>query len=308
MYASQNILPVITCSIAELFRISVRRLGIGLTVKYQNFCFPDGTRSRLFDTGGELPVVLLVHGLANSIEIWEPLVSRMRTKFRVIAFDLPGFGEADRPDVDYGLEYFSRQLSAFVEQMNIHDFNLVGYSLGGSIAIRFASQYPERLKKLVIAAPGGFGRKTHWTMRLPSLPLVGALLGYPSRLNTRLTLKLAIHDPVKITAELSTTMIRHAARAGSWKSYLRTLRQGVGLWGVKGRQSAIVNASLIKSQVLLVWGDQDRVFPLQHSQRLLDTLPRAELKIFESCGHYPHWEFPQLFADTVIAHFSESPL
>lgn len=272
----------------------------------QQISLPCGFHTRVFDSGGDKPVVVLVHGLANALDIWEPIVKHLSPHFRIIAFDLPGFGLAQRPDADYSLDFFVHHLKGFIDFLNIKSVNLVGYSLGASIIVRYCARYPKNVDRVVLAAPGGFGRNTHFSMRLPSLPLIGSLLGKPTKVSTDLTLRLTIHDPSRITRRLIGTMNEHASIAGSWTSYLRTLRQGVGLCGVKGREAAAQAAATIDKPVRVIWGRQDRVFPLNHSDNLMSNLKRGDLTIFENCGHYPHWEYPQEFASSVTSHLKGS--
>ncbi|MEO0401434.1 MAG: alpha/beta fold hydrolase, partial [Pseudomonadota bacterium] len=140
--------------------------------KYSNDVLPTGLRVRHFDSGGAGPPVVLLHGLSNLIEIWDRVIARLSTTFRVIAFDLPGFGASDRPRASYDSEFFSAQLAALLEFYGLKRAHLVGSSLGAGIIVRFSERHLDRIDRAVIAAPGGFGRATHPMMRLPTLPLV----------------------------------------------------------------------------------------------------------------------------------------
>ncbi|HEY5723514.1 MAG TPA: alpha/beta fold hydrolase [Allosphingosinicella sp.] len=256
----------------------------------------NGLSTRLADTGGAGTPVVLVHGLANSIEIWDRVLPRLARSFRTIAFDLPGFGEASRPDAAYDGPFFAAQLKALLDRLALNRAHLVGSSLGASAIVHFSGIGLDRIDKAVLAAPGGFGRRTHPIMRIPSLPLIGAWLGRPTRSNNRMTIRLAMHDQGNATEELIALIDRYAAIPGSERSFVRTLREGVGLLGSRKRAEVERLARGFDRPALLLWGNQDRVFPPEQGERAAALLPRARLELIDACGHYPQWEQPDAFA------------
>lgn len=258
-----------------------------------------GERTRIRDTGGDLPALVLVHGLANSIEIWDRVAPRLEQRFRVISFDLPGFGAASRPDAAYDAAFFADQLRALLDTIGLARAHLVGSSLGASVIVRLADRSLDRIDRMVLAAPGGFGRRTHPLMRLPALPLIGDYLGRPTSFNNALTLKLAIHDPADITPELLEWTNRYAAIPGSERSFVRTLQSGVGVFGSKDRKGVARIAARLDRPALVVWGRQDRVFPPAYAHQAAALLPRSTLCLIDHCGHYPQWEQPDVFGDAV---------
>ncbi|MFM9943278.1 MAG: alpha/beta fold hydrolase [Hyphomicrobiaceae bacterium] len=268
-------------------------------MKPKTLTLATGETTRLVDSGGSQPALVLVHGLANSLEIWDRVRDRLARRYRVIAFDLLGFGGASRPDAAYDGAFFAAQLKAVLDALDLERPILVGNSLGASVILRFSAMAPERIAKAVLAAPGGFGRKTHIMMRVPALPVVGAWLGRPTPFNNGLTLRLAIHDTSNITPELVALTNRHAAMPGSDRSFVRTLQEGVGLSGSRDRDAVAQIARNFQAPSLVVWGRQDRVFPALQAERAARLLPNAQLQLIDTCGHYPQWEQPHLFADAI---------
>lgn len=183
--------------------------------------------------------------------------------------------------------------------MGLARAHLVGSSLGASVIVRLADRSLDRIDRVVLAAPGGFGRRTHPLMRLPALPLFGERLGRPTPFNNALTLKLAIHDPAHVTPELLGWTNRYAAVPGSARSFVRTLRSGVGLFGSKDRKGIARSAARLDRPALVVWGRQDRVFPSAYAHHAAALLPRSTLCLIDQCGHYPQWEQPHVFADAL---------
>jgi pimeloyl-ACP methyl ester carboxylesterase len=272
-----------------------------IPVKTTRLQLANGLSTRVVDTGSGKSTLVLVHGLANAIEIWDRVLPRLMQRYRVVAFDLPGFGQADRPRAAYDAAFFASQLRAFLDAMNIDRAYLVGSSLGASAIIRFSETGLDRIDRAVLAAPGGFGRQTHPIMRIPALPLIGYWLGRPNPSNNALTIRLAMHDRRHATPELIALTNRYAAVPGSHRSFVRTLQTGVGLFGVKERDSFAGLAGQFDRPALVVWGKEDRVFPTVQSKRAMELLPQAELRLIDECGHYPQWEQPDAFADAVEA-------
>ena len=265
----------------------------------------NGLKTRVLDTRGDKPTLVLIHGLANAIEIWSRVLPRLTERFRVIAFDLPGFGQADRPVAAYDSAFFVEQLKALLDTLQIGRAHLVGSSLGASVIVRFSDENLERIDRAVLAAPGGFGRETHPVMRFPALPVVGDWLGRPTPANNALTLRLAIHDRRKVTRELIEQTNQYARVRGSDLSFVRTLQTGVGLFGVRERDSFELLARRFARPALVVWGGQDRVFPTRQSERAAMLLPLSERLLIDHCGHYPHWEQPEVFATAVDRFLSK---
>jgi pimeloyl-ACP methyl ester carboxylesterase len=115
----------------------------------------DGMQLAYVDSGGEGPVLLLVHGLSSSLSFWELQVQSLATDYRVIALDLPGYGASDRPDAPYTPPWFAEVAVHFLDELGLQQVTWVGHSMGGQIGLHAALMYPERLQRLVLAAPAG---------------------------------------------------------------------------------------------------------------------------------------------------------
>ena len=269
---------------------------------YSQLTLPSGNAVRCFDSGGDKPPVILLHGLSNSIEIWDRVIPTLARAFRVLAFDLLGFGQSDRPDAAYDSAFYLRELSGFLDAVGLKRAHLVGNSLGGGIVLRFAAAQPDRVASAAIAAPGGFGRQTNISMMIATLPVVGYALARPSSLNTSLTLRMVIHDPKHRTEELHRLMTRYGRMEGGHRAFHRALRSGVGPFGVIGRDRFAEAARQVTCPMLVLWGRQDRVFPYQQSKVAMRLLPTATHVPFDRCGHYPQWECADAFAEAVMQH------
>lgn len=273
-------------------------------MREQTIKLADEVSTRVLDTGARGVPIILVHGLANSLEIWSRILPVLAAHRRVILFDLPGFGLAERPAGAYDTTFFVRHLAGLLDSLELEHADLVGNSLGGSVALHFAAANKQRVRRLVVAAPGGFGPGTHPIMRVAALPLIGGWLARPTPANNRRTLRLALHDRTNLTAELQALTDLHAAVPGSRRSFVRTLQAGVGLFGARNCEETAQAARSLDQPVLVAWGRQDRVFPSENAERALTLLPAGKLCLIDRCGHYPHWEQPEIFAHASLEFLS----
>jgi pimeloyl-ACP methyl ester carboxylesterase len=115
----------------------------------------DGVALAVREWAGRGPAVVCVHGLTANHTSWAPLAEALAPEFRVVAYDLRGRGESDKPAAGYGLEPHARDLVALLDSLGLRRAVLVGHSLGAHVALRFAATRPERVRRLVLI-DGGF--------------------------------------------------------------------------------------------------------------------------------------------------------
>ena len=256
--------------------------------------------TRYYDSGGNGEAVILLHGLALSIEIWGKIIDGLKDKFRVLAFDFPGFGQADKPNVNYDSEFFGEQIIAFMDTLNIENAHLIGSSLGGSTLVRLSKKHQHRMNKIILMAPGGFGRECNIIMRAPSLPLIGYILGTPSYSSNKFSMSLSMADKNNVTHELLETITKYSSMKGYQRAFIRCVKSGIGPFGVKNVESFRECARNIKCDCLIIWGKQDKVFPLFHANIAHELIENSKLAVIENCGHYPHWEQAESFLKYTI--------
>jgi pimeloyl-ACP methyl ester carboxylesterase len=107
------------------------------------------------DEGSGAQTIILVHGLASNAGFWRYVIPALSQNYRVIAIDLPGYGKSQKGAYPYSISFYAEQIKRFADQLKLDKFTLVGHSMGGQIGIMFALKYPNRLDKLILAAPAG---------------------------------------------------------------------------------------------------------------------------------------------------------
>src|SRR4051812_42783471 len=115
-------------------------------------------QSVTYRTAGSGPVLLLLHGITNSSETWEPAVGPLADRFRIIAPDLLGHGHSATPRGDYSLGAHASGVRDLLSALDVDRATVVGHSLGGGVAMQFAYQFPERCERLVLGSSGGGGQ------------------------------------------------------------------------------------------------------------------------------------------------------
>lgn len=276
-----------------------------------------GLRTRVLEDGETArgdPVVL-IHGVGGWAENWREVMSPIgRTGRRAIAFDLPGFGESDPPgDVEhFGPHdpFYPRFVAALLDELGIRAAHLVGNSLGGAVAYTAAVSQPERTRSLALVAGGGVGTDVALFLRLctlPGVPTLSRLFGRPEQ--ARDVLRTCFYDERRIPEAL----YQEAERYGfaSFGEFVRALRSGVTIFGVRRslREHWVALASRYAGPVVVIWGRQDRVLPVEHAVEAEDVMPRARLELIDDCGHLPQVERTDAFLGALLPFLerAESP-
>ncbi|CAN5826567.1 alpha/beta fold hydrolase [soil metagenome] len=250
---------------------------------------------------GDGPVLLLVHGMAGSSATWQPLMDELAEHVTVVAPDLPGHGNSDKPRGDYSLGAHASFLRDLLYQLDLGPATVVGQSLGGGITMQFAYQHPELCQRLVLVGSGGLGDEVSGLLRALTLPGVEYLLpaafvpviGNAVNGTTRLLGKVGLHpSPELVQMWRAYTSLTDAETR---TAFLHTLRSVVDHRGQ--RVSALDKIYLAEQMpTLIAWGDNDRIIPVQHAYDAHEAIPGSRLEIFEGCGHFIHAEEPARFA------------
>jgi pimeloyl-ACP methyl ester carboxylesterase len=109
-----------------------------------------GIRLRLSDRGAGDPAIVLVHGWKGSHRLWDPVIARLEHSHRVVAFDLRGMGESDKPRASYGFDELAEDLRFVVDALELRDVVLVGWSMGTTVALRYLDRGGDAVRGLVI--------------------------------------------------------------------------------------------------------------------------------------------------------------
>ena len=270
-----------------------------------------GHRMALTDVGSG-PPILLVHGMMSARTTWADQWDRLAADHRVLAPDLFGHGESDKPLGDYSLGAHAASLRDLLDALDVPSATVVGHSLGGGIAMQLAYLFPERVDRLVLVSSGGLGRELNPLLRAATLP--GSELVLPvlasgwlhgvgdSALRLWRRVGLPAVSPSSTQAWQSLTSL---ADADTRRAFLATSRSVIDAGGqtVSARSRL---SGLTAREVLLIWGAGDRMIPSSHLEAARVELPHSRVEILPRSGHFPHLDEPDRFA-AVLADFVRAP-
>jgi pimeloyl-ACP methyl ester carboxylesterase len=255
--------------------------------------------------GGSGPVVVLIHGMAGSSVTWEAVMPELTRHHTVIAPDLPGHGDSDKPRGDYSLGAHASSIRDLLLALGHERATIVGQSFGGGVAMQLAYQYPERCERLVLVSSGGLGQEVALLLRALTLP--GAEHLMPIACNGR------VRDAgAAVTGFLDRLGLRPVpAVAEMWRSYAslsdastreafhHTLRSVVDMHGqrVSATDRMYLAAHL---PTMIVWGDRDPIIPMEHGVQAHALVAGSRFEVFEGAGHFPHCEQPERFVEVLV--------
>ena len=243
---------------------------------------------------GDADTVVLLHGGGPGASSWSnfgrnfPVFAK---RFRVVMMDLPGYGgTAARPATGHFFTVAAAALASLTDQLGIARTHIVGNSLGGGAALRFALDYPERVGRLVLMGPGGLTLNvlapdpTEGVRRLMEF---GAPPG-PSREKMAAFLQTMVHDQRLVSGDLIDERFAVASRP---EALAGMAAMGSSFFGEHAEDGMLWReAHRVKHEVLLIWGREDRVNPLDGALIALKQLRRAQLHVFGGCGHWAQLE------------------
>jgi len=265
----------------------------------------EGIATHYLRAGGTGSALVLLHGgSADSASLsWRPSMDLFARSHRVFAPDLPGYGSSAKPYLNYTVEYYTRFLSRFVQQVGLEErFSLVGLSMGGHISGSFALQFPSMVEKLVLASSAGLGTQWHWQVLTKLMVKVPRLHKRVREIGNREIMKLSlgkiVHDPEVITEDMINEIAKNAAARGAgraWRCYLENELNWSGF-----RHNLLDRLSEITMPTLIIHGSKDRLIPVKWATKAHQLIPDSRLRILEQCGHWPQREKPVEFHEAVL--------
>jgi pimeloyl-ACP methyl ester carboxylesterase len=254
--------------------------------------------------GGAGPTVVLIHGMAGSLDTWDPVFPALAESCDVIAVDLPGHGASSRLRGDFSLGSLATSVRDVLDSLDVDSATIVGHSLGGGIAMQFVYQFPERTERLVLVSSGGLGREVTPMLRMLTVPGADLALAGLTRLqrNRRSSAVGRVLRPVagRIWNDLPYMLRQMATLADreSRVSFLGTVHAVIDLAGQ--RVSAADRLYLAQHlPTLIVWGERDRIIPIEHGRGAAELIVGSRFDAVPGAGHYPHEDDPVRFAGTL---------
>jgi pimeloyl-ACP methyl ester carboxylesterase len=265
-----------------------------------------GGRAFLLEAGqGNSPTVVLVHGLGDQASgSWSAVIPALATDYHVLAVDLPGFGRSDKQNALYSPGAYAAYLRWLVDRFAPGPLVMVGHSLGGAVALRFAADYPLQVQRLVLADVAGILHRKVITrdlldpnlrQRWPYFPAgpLARIDGWVGNFITSLPELPLDLDQVLANESLRARFLagdpaRIAAMALVQEDFSRPLRA-------------------VQAPTFIIWGEQDQVASMRTGLLLESILPHARLQVIPGAGHVPMAEQPLLFRAALRTALTATP-
>ncbi len=251
----------------------------------------DGTVIHYQDEG-KGPVLILSHGVMASLHTWDGWVDILKTKYRIIRFDIPGFGLSDpNASKQFNPEYTITLFNGFVDALGVDTFYLVGNSLGGFISWNYAATHPERVKKLILIDPIGYEQKLPFIMKLVTQPIIQFVSRWiaPKFIVDSCVRKVYgqpdnIHHTV---FDRYFDLLSHPGGRDAMVDVFLTFKH------FNGHPEVISKMKKLSMPTLIMWGEEDAWVPVEHAKNWKKDVPHAESIIYKNAGHIPMEEFPE---------------
>ena len=240
----------------------------------------------VIDVGSKFPLVL-IHGFLGSSEMWKPQINFLKDHFRVIAPDIPGFGQSNKVDPCDSINFMAKSILNSIEKKNIDRFHLLGHSMGGMIVQEMIKLAGDKVEKFICYGTGPIGEM-------------------PERFETidqsRDRLKKEGLD------ETANRIAKTWFVDGDKSEYFYLCSNAGKLTTLEAADAALLamknwngleNLKNIKNKTLIIWGDHDKSYNKNQVQTLNQNIQDSKLIIFEGCSHNTHLENPEKFNKTI---------
>lgn len=257
-------------------------------------CMVRGNRCVYYERGTGTPLVL-VHGMFGDHMDWAPVLEPLAQHYRVIALDLPGFGDSDKNLPHCTVELYVELLQELFTALDLRGMVLVGNSFGGELASLYAAAHPERLRALVLVSSAGMREYSAGEQALATehFSAQNLLAMRPEYVEPLFTLNFA-----QRTAQRDAYMERQRGKLSrpDYAAYARVLTE----CAVIAFAHPVVPAlRALQIPILLLWGDSDPVFPPALARAALPLLPHPRLTLIPGASHMPQMDQPEKFVQAM---------
>ena len=253
----------------------------------EQFVSVGGYNTRYLDYGNSNETLVLIHGLGASAERWLGVIPYLKSKYRLIIPDLIGFGQSDKPSIDYTIEFLSNFVFRFLGALGIKKANLIGSSLGGQIVAECASTQNGIVEKIVLVSPSGMMKRT-----TPALDAYMLAALYPTLDNAHTAFSMMV-EKGEIQQKLVNDFVTRMTLPNAKLAFLSTVL------GIRNSVNFEDKIRKIKSPTLIVWGKQDKMIPVEYASPFMSAIKESKFVEMPECGHVPHVEQPKKFSEVV---------
>ncbi len=251
-------------------------------------------------SAGEGATILLLHGWPTSSYLWRNIMPALAKKNRVIAMDLPGFGQSEKALADsYSFRFYDRILDGFLAALKIEKVTLGLHDLGGPLGLFWAMQRLEKVDRLIFMNTLVYPDFS-WMVKLfglsTAVPILKNIMSSPKGIER--ALNFGVHQKEPLSKAIIQVYQAPFATAAAREVLLKTVQN----LSPKGFHEISQQLSSFKGPVQILYGEKDRILPKVKDtmERVKKDLPQAQVRIFPNCGHFLQEEMPEAIAETLV--------
>ena len=250
----------------------------------EEFVTVQGSSIRYLKEGSGKKNLVLIHGLGASAERWESVIPNFGKHFTVYVPDLIGFGLSDKPSVDYTTDLFVKFLSSFLDEVGVKTATVIGSSLGGQIAIEYASANPQSVEKLILVSPAGAMKQS-----TPALDAYIMAALYPDSTTAQNAFSIMTGNNKEISQSTVDGFIHRMLLPNAKYAFMSTIL------GMKNAPEISTKLEVLQIPTLVIWGELDPVIPIKYAEYFVQNIRDCRFYQMENCGHTPYVEDPKEF-------------
>jgi pimeloyl-ACP methyl ester carboxylesterase len=250
--------------------------------------------------------VVCIHGLGGTKGSFLPTVAALADEYRVIALDLPGFGDSDKPiGAGYDPAYFADATTAFLDELGIENAHVIGNSMGGRVALELGFDHQDRTNKIALLAPSlAWLRERKWAAPLKLVrPELGMFHIAPRPIVESIVKRMIPNADDGWTAAGVDEFLRAYLQPRGRAAFYAAARN-IYLEEPHGENGFWTRLAALEPESLFVWGKRDRVVPISFARHVEGVLPNAR-HVEIDCGHVPQVERPKETHRAVRAFLAE---
>jgi pimeloyl-ACP methyl ester carboxylesterase len=243
-----------------------------------------------------LPLVL-IHGTGASLHTWEESVKLLTDSFRVITLDLPAYGlTGPNPKRIYSQAFYVQFIDEFLKSIHVNKCIIGGNSLGGAIAWNYTYEHPTKVEKLILIDAAGYpmiSESKPIAFTLAQIPVLKHMLNYITpRFLAKKSVMNVYDDPTKVTEKVVDRYFDLFLREGNRQAFVDRMNFST-------YPDHLIRLRTIKTPTLIIWGENDKLIPIENAQKFHADLPNDTLVVLEKTGHAPMEENPNRTVDAI---------
>lgn len=258
----------------------------------------NGQQIHYYEAGQAGSPVVLLHGggVDSALISWSEILPGLAAQHRVIAPDLPGYGQSDKPWVEYSMAYYLDFLRRFLDALQLEKVSLAGLSLGGGIALGFTLDFPERVEKLVLVDSYGilsylpYHKLTYFYVHTPLNEFSYWVLKRDRNL-VRQSLTAGIYDPANITDEMLDEVLRAVRDPSAGRAFMSFQRSEYFWNGLRTDDTRRLGE--IHIPTLILHGDHDETVPVKWAERAHAAIQNSRFVLLKNRKHWSLRDQPE---------------